>query len=248
MDRLEWPVSKNPVHRPLPPPTIIPLVTLPHQPCSYLPDRLSTSRAFLATSLSPEHYHAFMDAGFRRSGRVIYQPVCDTCRLCVPIRIPVAKFTPSKSQRRAFRRNQDLTATVATPEPTDEKFDLYRRYQSEWHGKAEEDRSAFEAFLYESPVNTLEFCYRDPKGKLLAVGICDLCRDSLSSVYLYHDPAESHRSLGTFTALFEIEHARAHNIPYWYLGFWVAGCTAMDYKASFRPHEILHSDGVWRER
>jgi arginine-tRNA-protein transferase len=165
--------------------------------------------------------------------------------LCVPIRVPIARFAPNKSQRRAWRKNQDLAVTITEPQPTDEKFDLYQRYQSQWHGKSDDDRETFNSFLYDSPVDTLEFCYRDPAGKLLAVGICDVCPLSLSSVYLYHDPAESHRGLGTFSALFEIEYAKSRAIPHWYLGYWVAGCAAMDYKAAFRPHEVLSPDGVW---
>jgi arginine-tRNA-protein transferase len=68
----------------------------------------------------------------------------------------------------------------------------------------------------------------------------------VSSVYFYFDPAESNRSLGNFGALVEIEYARRLKIPHWYLGFWVKGCRAMEYKANFKPHELLHSDGVWR--
>ena len=70
---------------------------------------------------------------------------------------------------------------------------------------------------------------------------------SLSSVYFYFDPEQAGRRLGTFSALWEIEWAREMNIPHYYLGYWVAGCGAMEYKASFRPCEALGTDGVWRE-
>ena len=33
---------------------------------------------------------------------------------------------------------------------------------------------------------------------------------------------------------------------YYYLGYWVAGCGAMEYKATFRPCELLGTDGLWR--
>ena len=46
--------------------------------------------------------------------------------------------------------------------------------------------------------------------------------------------------------LAEIDYAARLGIPYWYLGYWVRGCRAMEYKATFRPHELLHPDGVWR--
>jgi arginine-tRNA-protein transferase len=200
--------------------------------------------------MSADAYHRFMDAGFRRSGRLVYQPVCAGCRRCVPLRVPVAAFTPSKSQRRCRRRNQDLRIESGPAEPTAEKFELYRRYTRIWHDKAdddpEEDEASFESFLYDSPVDTIEFCYRDAGGRLLAVGICDVSASSLSSVYFYHEPDESRRGLGTFGALHEIDIARSWGISHYYLGYWVGGCGAMQYKSSFRPCEVLHTDGIWR--
>jgi arginyl-tRNA--protein-N-Asp/Glu arginylyltransferase len=52
--------------------------------------------------------------------------------------------------------------------------------------------------------------------------------------------------LGTFGALAEIGWARGREIPYYYLGFWVAECASMVYKNRFRPCEMLHPDGIWR--
>jgi len=130
---------------------------------------------------------------------------------------------------------------------SDEKYDLYARYQAKRHHDGEPDtRSAFEEFLYTSPVDTLEFTYRDPDNRLLAVGICDLCHTSLSSVYFYFDPEDSERSLGTYGALHEIEFAAKMEIAHYYLGYWVQACRKMSYKADFRPCEILHPDGDWR--
>ena len=194
-------------------------------------------------------YHGFMDAGFRRNGKLVYQPVCRGCRECVPIRVPVHRFAPSKSQRRAWGRNQDLVISIAAPKADDEKFELYRRYVTQWHvGHEGDDRSSFEQFLYESPVDTAEFTYRLPDGRLVAVGICDVCAASLSSVYFYFDPSEASRGLGTFGALYEINFTRRVGIPYYYLGYWINACRTMQYKSSFRPFELLHPDGVWREQ
>jgi arginine-tRNA-protein transferase len=147
-----------------------------------------------------------------------------------------------------------LSVGVDLPQATEEKYELYRRYTTKWHGKtpAEDGEDAdvgwetFESFLYDSPVDTVEFCYRDPAGRLLAVGICDICPQSLSSVYFYFDPPEAERSLGTFGAIYEIDFAGDQGIPNYYLGYWVSGCAAMQYKANFRPCEVLHTDGVWR--
>ena len=192
----------------IPPPVRLTLVTTGEHTCPYLPGRTSRNRAFWAEQISPQVYHAFMDAGFRRSGKVVYQPACRGCRQCVSIRVPAKDFQPSKSQRRTLRRNEDVTVTIGRPKPDAERFALYQKYITQWHGKASDDGDdpyeSFVTFLYESPVDTIEYQYRDATGRLLGVGICDLCAQSLSSVYFYHDPDEARRSLGTFSVLREI--------------------------------------------
>jgi len=167
------------------------------------------------------------------------------------MRVPVEAFQMSKSQRRVWRRNSDLTVDVGEPVADQERFALYLKYIKEWHGKQEPDDHSyrsFVSFLYESPVPTREYQYRDPAGKLIGVGICDVSDRWMSSVYFYHDPSESRRSLGTFSALYEIAECCRLGIPYYYLGYWVDGCATMAYKASYRPHQILEGDGVWRVR
>ena len=163
-----WPY---PSHRP---PIDISLVVLPEHTCSYFSDRISQSRAFLVSGIHPELYHKYMDANFRRSGQLIYQPICHTCRECKQIRVITNEFSMSKSQRRCHNRNSDLSYVIGEPAASQEKYELYSRYQTQWHHKAEEenDYDGFVSFLYRSPVQTIEYCYRDKSGKLVAVGIC----------------------------------------------------------------------------
>ncbi|HEY7117969.1 MAG TPA: hypothetical protein VH475_15385, partial [Tepidisphaeraceae bacterium] len=177
-----------------PPPAGVRLVVSSDHACSYFDDRAARTRAFWAASMPGGLYHRFMDAGFRRSGRVVYQPVCAACRACVPLRIPVGSFAPDKTQRRVWRRNQDFSVTFDAPRATAEKHELYNRYRRDWHGGEDEHSwEDFVGFLYDSPVNTLEFEYRDGDKRLIGVGICDVSEESLSSVYFYFDPAEARR-------------------------------------------------------
>src|ERR1051326_8018947 len=97
----------------------------PRHTCGYLPGRLSTFRAFEADQVSGEQYQRLLDAGFRRSGKFIYQPMCAGCRECIPLRVPVETFAPSPSQRRVLRKNKDVQVHAAAPEATREKWDLY---------------------------------------------------------------------------------------------------------------------------
>jgi arginine-tRNA-protein transferase len=230
----------------------------PPHPCPYLPGREASYSAFAARSLDPDLYHELMDRGFRRSGIMFYKPVCDGCRECVPIRVPTALFTPTKSQRRVLRKNADVAVSAGEPDFTDEKATLYAKYLRLHHGRDEPgSASSLRDFLYESPVATLEFEYRLPSepasdgaaegvtGRLIGVGICDVSARSLSSVYFYYDPEEGRRSPGTHSAMAEIAFARSHGIPYYYLGFFVRGCPTMNYKNRFGPYELLSQDGRW---
>ena len=58
------------------------------------------------------------------------------------------------------------------------------------------------------------------------------------------EPEFAARSLGVFSVLQEIEWTLTQGIAHYYLGYWIEGAPTMHYKASYRPHELLH-DGVW---
>lgn len=214
-------------------------------PCPYLPGRQAREEVFLAFEFPPGLYHDLMDCGFRRSGNLFYRPICENCRECRAIRVPVSGFRPSKSQRRILRKNQDLAVAVQEPQFTKEKFRIFRDYSEFQHNSDSEDSpERFRDHLYVSPVMTLEFEYR-LAGRLVAVSIADVCSRSLSSVYAYYDPEFSERSLGTFSALWEILYCRGKGISYYYIGFYVRDCPSMSYKARFRPYEILSPEYEW---
>ena len=103
----------------------------------------------------------------------------------------------------------------------------------------------FCAYLCDSSVDTREISYWF-EDVLLGVGIIDVCPLSVSTVYFYFEPDHGRRSLGVYSALWEIRHAAEHNIPYYYLGYYVRDARTMRYKTRFRPHERLGPDGVWR--
>ncbi len=213
--------------------------------CPYLPGYIATEEVFKASEFPPDLYHDFMNYRFRRSGVYFYRPVCKTCSECRPIRIRAAEYHASKSHRRILRKNQELDVRIGSPRFTEEKHRIYSDYLASQHGRRQDDSAeGLRSFLYTSPVRTLEFEYR-LRGRLLAVGIVDICSRSLSSVYAFYDPDFSSSSLGTFSAVQEILFCREHNIPHYYLGFLVTDCPSMNYKARFKPHEILDKSYRW---
>ena len=75
--------------------------------CHYLPERQATMENLVVAQLSPEEYEQKMNEGWRKFGPVLFRPVCEVCQECRPIRISVAEFSPSRSQRRALAKNED---------------------------------------------------------------------------------------------------------------------------------------------
>jgi arginyl-tRNA--protein-N-Asp/Glu arginylyltransferase len=200
----------------------------------------------MADEFDPEDYHLLMDLGWRRSGHLFYRPCCEDCRECVPIRVPTGAFRRSRSQRRVWRRNRDITVHVEHPRPTEEKWTLYLRFlRGRQNGTMSDDYEDMVRFLYRSPVRTFEVCYRLEEA-LLGVGIIDVSRRAVSTVYFFFDPEAARRSPGVFSVLWEIEWARARGIPYYYLGYYIRGARGMSYKADYRPHELLGVDGQWQ--
>lgn len=222
---------------------------LPEQayPCPYFGDRTALNESYVAADVDPDDYHELMNRNFRRSGVVFYRPRCQTCALCRQIRVPVAEFAPSRSQRRVARRNADLLVTLGVPRLTREKHALYQRYLAAQHpGSSQtDDLGALRDFLYTTAVVTAEVEYRLPDGQLVGLSFLDVSRASFSSVYHFFDPDHARRSIGVFSVLKEIELAGAGLVPWYYLGYWIDGCKTMQYKADYLPHEVW-VEGVWQ--
>ncbi|OMH32724.1 arginyltransferase [Motiliproteus sp. MSK22-1] len=221
----------------------------PEHPCSYLSDRQAkTLFADPKAELNRTDYSALSDLGFRRSGPHVYRPHCGGCSACISARIPVDCFKLSKSQKRVFRNNQDLTVRPTAPVYSDELYDLYERYINHRHFDGDmypPSPEQFRSFLVDSKQDTFFYQFKSA-DRLLAVAVVDRLDQGLSAIYTFFDPDESHRSLGKFSILKQIEAVRDQNLPYLYLGYWIKGCQKMNYKIDYRPIQLL-LDGHWTQ-
>jgi leucyl-tRNA---protein transferase len=222
-------------------------------PCPYLPGRKERKVFTALDGLDAGALHDVLtNAGFRRSQNIAYRPSCDACDACISARVPVEQFTFNRRWRKIMLRNADLTRSLRPAQATEEQFKLLRRYLASRHsdgGMAEMTFTDFAAMVEESAVHThiVEYRYSSGpnRGALAAAALVDALGDGLSMVYSFFDPDEARRSPGVYTILDHIQQARAAGFGYLYLGYWIPGSDKMNYKAEFRPLELLLG-GEWR--
>jgi len=213
--------------------------------------------------------------GFRRSQTIAYRPHCEDCTACISVRIRVDDFSITKSQKRVWRNNQDVISTRSDTDSRAEQYALFKAYVEARHGDggmADMTLFDYQAMIEDSVVDSFLTEYRLPRRAapsasidrdvpvskltatpfqslkrtdLIGVALCDRLSDGISLVYSFFDPLMVTRSMGSFMILETIEYAKALELPYVYLGYWVKGSPKMDYKVRFLPQDhLVHGEWV----
>lgn len=211
--------------------------------CDYLPAQLASLEYRVMTGVDGAELERMLVRGWRRLGPFYFRPACAGCLECVPLRIPVASFAPTPSQKRARRRIRRFRVRIGVPRVDRARLELYAR----WHAAREGRRGWMPAALGPDEY-WLQFAYPHAAvqelawfegDRLAAVSLCDVTPRAWSAIYFFYDPEIARFSPGIANVMLCIELARQRGIPHVYLGYRVLGCASMRYKAAFRPHELL---------
>lgn len=224
----------------------IPLfISAPH-PCSYL-DGEQAQSAFVSPrfELSNAVYSQLIAYGFRRSGDDVYRPQCGACQQCVPVRLAVQDFKPSRKQKRCLQSNAGTSVIIKPAVFEREHYEMYLRYQKHRHADSNMANSSPEDyinFLSSSWCHT-RFVEFSIQNELAGVAIVDYLDNSLSAVYTFFEPKFSSYSLGVYAVLWQIEQAKRLGLRYVYLGFWIKNCQKMAYKIQYQPLQGFVNQG-----
>jgi len=222
-------------------------VTAPYA-CGYLPKQFAQSLIATPQHLVNTHqYSSLIQQGFRRSGKFVYRPHCENCNACIPVRLAVADFEASRSQKRAYKQHQKLDASVSTLFFDEAHFKLYKAYQIARHEGSEQEETVeqYRNFLLQSNVDSL-FISFTLNGVLKIVSVVDIVEDGVSAVYTFYDTADTKVSYGTYSIMWLTEWCKHLKLPYLYLGYWIKNSRKMAYKENYSPQEAL-IDGEWQK-
>ena len=215
----------------------------PEHPCNYLEDQVATT-LFVdpLENMDVNKYTQLAERGFRRSGEHVYRPHCALCSECKLVRIRVNDFTPGRSQQRILRKNRQVEMKWVNADYTDEHFSLYRTYMRHRHpgSSMDDDDPLHYTHIMQADWCTTRLAEFRLGHRLIGVAITDWLENGLSAVYTFFDPRMAQQSLGTFAILSQIDAARAANLDYVYLGYWIKACQKMSYKIRFNAIEIFN--------
>ncbi|MDD5198275.1 MAG: hypothetical protein PHC88_00600 [Terrimicrobiaceae bacterium] len=202
-------------------------------------------------AIQPAQLDARLAEGWRHFGEKFfrYNFAFHEGVLCgvVPLRLRLAGFSPSKSHRRVLRRNADLETRLVPARHCAEYDGIFARHKARFEENVPDSlRDFLSADPAEVPCTNVALEARLGDA-LVAVSFLDLGTGAASSVYAMFDPAHASRSLGIFTLLLEIEHARRLGKRFHYLGYAYTVHSPYDYKKRFRGVEGCDWGRGWTE-
>lgn len=196
--------------------------------------------------MSLKEWEQRLAEGWRHNGKLMFRSSHDfdeydqLCRI-LPLRNRLKDLTFSNSQRKIFRKNEDLTYSIHPLSITDEKHDLFYKHIARFTHRIPLSVWDFVSPIPNRPFKTWELCVYK-KEKLIACSFIDITRNALSSTYAMFDTDESQRSLGIYTMILEMMFAQEKKKKFYYPGYAYETPSFFDYKKRFHNTEYYDWD------
>ncbi|MGP1562038.1 MAG: arginyltransferase [Helicobacteraceae bacterium] len=214
------------------------------KPCPYIAGKKSDTKYFWIENCSVGEYDKLLQRGYRRFGKLFFNPICSDCFECLSVRINVKDFVLRRSFKRVLNKNRDVKVLFRRPSLTKAHLDLHQKYHSDmnlrrnWNTEETTREHYYSSFVDGYMDYGYEFLYV-LGGKIIGVALVDVLPEGVSAIYCFYDPDHRDRSIGTFSILNHINFCLANGLQYVYLGYWVRENISLKYKEKFKPFEVL---------
>jgi leucyl-tRNA---protein transferase len=200
--------------------------------------------SFMYWNAAPEQMDRFWAHGWRHFGTYFFRYSATfhwgRVHAVIPLRIDLAKFSLSRSQKRVLAKNREETFIDEIKEG------LFSRHRRRFKDNIPD--SIYD-FLSDDPAKVpcrnREICVYEGE-RLVAASFLDLGSEATSAVYAMFEPSESKRSLGIFTMLEAIRYSQELGCRYYYPGYAYRESSIYDYKKNFTGLEYLNWETGWR--
>jgi arginine-tRNA-protein transferase len=198
---------------------------------------ISQEEYFLCWSAGPRRMDDLWAEGWRHFGPLFFRyrrwESGGRWLTVTPLRLDLARFAPSRSQRRVLARNRDLRAEVRPTRIDSEKLEMFERHRLRFREEAPESLHNFLSHdPSRVPCRNVEVCvWAGPR--LIAASFLDVGERATSAVYAMFEPDESRRSLGILTMLLAIDYTRREGRSHYYPGYATREPSVYDYKKNF---------------
>ncbi|MDD2791314.1 MAG: arginyltransferase [Sulfurimonas sp.] len=212
--------------------------------CSYLKGKETLTHYKIIDNCSSQNCQDLIERGYRRFGKMYFRPICSDCNECQSIKIDVANFSFSKSQRRVLKKASHITSYIQRPTLSKTHLELFEKYHLEMHNKKGWDYQETTPQHYQNSFVSghnefgYEILYFDA-DKLIGVDLIDILEDGISSIYFYYDPDYNELALGKLSLYNQILFARQKSKQWIYLGYYVEECPSLSYKSHYKPYLTL---------
>lgn len=214
--------------------------------CPYLEDNISITENMIVREIDNADLEMLLSIGYRHFGDIFFRPMCGVCRSCIPIRIPVQRFSLSKSIQRLYNRNKHFRVTIEEPVPSEESFELYIQHKKRFKIQFHESYDLYVRSFFQPHDFTFNRVLAVRDGdRLVALTHLDVTENAMSAIYCYFDEHYKKYSPGKFSVYKELEIAAALGIKWLYLGYYVPGNRHMKYKIDFKPNQLMYGYRKW---